>query len=107
MGKLLYNSHWPGNVRELENAIERAILLETMDVLQVNNLPPQLSPVVASRRDPSAPTAVLSLAEVERQALVHALEIAANNVTMAARSLGINRATLYRKLKKYDLLSHN
>ena len=105
--RLLLQYDWPGNVRELENAIERAILLETMDVLQVNNLPPQLSPVVASRRDHSAPTAVLSLAEVERQALLHALEIAANNVTMAARSLGINRATLYRKLKKYDLLSHN
>ena len=101
--RLLLQYDWPGNVRELENAIERAVLLETTDVLQANNLPPELSPMVASRRDPSEPTTVLPLAEVERQALVHALEVSANNVTEAARALGLNRATLYRKLKKYDL----
>ena len=50
-----------------------------------------------------APEAVLTLAEVERRALVRALEVAERNVTRAARALGINRATLYRKLKKYDL----
>jgi len=101
--RLLLQYDWPGNVRELENAIERAVLLETTDVLQVNNLPPQLSPIAASRRDTKAPAAVLPLAEVERQALVHALEISANNVSEAARSLGLNRATLYRKLKKHNL----
>ena len=96
---------WPGNVRELENAIERAVLLETTDVLQVNNLPSQLSPIVDSRRDRTAPAAVLPLAEVERQALAHALEASGNNVTEAARALGLGRATLYRKLKKFDLLA--
>ena len=101
--RLLLQYDWPGNVRELENAIERAVLLETTGVLQVNNLPPQLSPIATSRRDYKAPTAVLPLAEVERQALVHALEVSANNVTEAARGLGLNRATLYRKLKKLNL----
>lgn len=43
------------------------------------------------------------MAEVERRAVVRALEISANNVSAAARALGLNRATLYRKLKKYDL----
>lgn len=105
--RLLLQYDWPGNVRELENAIERAVLLETTDVLQANNLPPQLSPIVASRSDHLAPTAVLPLAEVERQALVHALEVSANNVTEAARALGLNRATLYRKLKKHDLRVSN
>ena len=103
--RLLLQYDWPGNVRELENAIERGVLLETSDVLQVNNLPPQLSPIVDIRRDPTAPTAVLSLAEVERQALTHAMEVSANNVTKAARALGLGRATLYRKLKKYDLIA--
>ena len=102
--RLMLQYDWPGNVRELENAIERAVLLETTDVLQVNNLPSQLSPIVDSRRDRAAPTAVLPFSEVERQALVHALEASANNVTVAARALGLGRATLYRKLKKYDLL---
>ena len=101
--RLLLQYDWPGNVRELENAIERGILLETTDVLQVKNLPPQLSLMVASRRDHPAPSPVLPLPEVERQALIQALEAASNNVTKAAQSLGINRATLYRKLKKYDL----
>ena len=105
--RLLLQYDWPGNVRELENAIERAVLLETTDVLQVNNLPPQLSPIVASGTDPAAPAAVLPLAEVERQALVHALEVSTNNIAEAARALGLNRATLYRKLKKYGLRPSN
>ena len=102
--RLLLQYNWPGNVRELENAIERAVLLETTDVLQVNNLPPQLSPIVDSRTDRATPTSVLPLTEVERQALVNALEASDNNVTEAARALGLGRATLYRKLKKYNLI---
>ena len=101
--RLLLQYNWPGNVRELENAIERAVLLETTDVLQVNNLPPQLSPIVDSGKGGAAPASVLPLAEVERQALVNALEASDNNVTEAARALGLGRATMYRKLKKYDL----
>ena len=101
--ELLLQYDWPGNVRELENAIERAILLETEKVLQADNLPLPFLPVVASRRGPLASKTTLSLTEVERQALLHALEVSSNNVTRAARSLGIDRATLYRKLKKYGL----
>ena len=101
--RLLLQHDWPGNVRELENAIERAVLLETDAVLQVGSLPLQLSPAIAAGNDHSTLAAVLPLVEVERQALVHALEVADNNVTQAAQALGINRATLHRKLKKYDL----
>ena len=104
--RLLLQYDWPGNVRELENAIERALLLETTDVLQAHSLPRRLSPILAARRDRAA-TAILSLAEVERQALVHALEVSDNNVTEAARGLGLNRSTLYRKLKKYGLHTGN
>ena len=105
--RLLLQYDWPGNVRELENAVERAVLLETTDVLQANNLPPQLLPTGASQSDPPDPTTVLPLAEVERKAVIHALKVSANNVTEAARALGLNRATLYRKLKKYDLPADN
>ena len=101
--RLLLQYDWPGNVRELENAIQRAALLETSDVLQAGNLPPQLSPIVDSRTGHAAPGAVLPMAVVERQALAHALESSANNVTEAARSLGLSRTTMYRKLKKYNL----
>jgi len=100
--RLLLQYDWPGNVRELENAIERAVLLETDAVLQADSLPFQLSSVVTAGSNRS-PSEVLPLAEVERQTLVHALEAADNNVTQAAQALGINRSTLHRKLKKYDL----
>ncbi len=102
--RLLLQYNWPGNVRELENAIARAVLLETTGVLQADNLPSQLSPAVALGRDLSAPLAILPLAEIERQALIHALEATDNNITQAAQALGINRVTLYRKLKKYNIV---
>ena len=101
--RLLLHYDWPGNVRELENAIERAVLLETSSMLQANNLPSQLSPVITTGSDHSAPMAILPLTEVEQQALIHALEVTDNNITQAARALGINRTTLHRKLKKYDI----
>ena len=94
---------WPGNVRELENAVERAVLLETGKVAQAGSLPPEVLPVAAAPSDrQAAPSAVLPLAEVERQAIVHALEANGGNVSETARALGIDRATLYRKLKRYD-----
>ena len=103
--RVLLQYDWPGNVRELENVIERAVLLETTEVLQAGNLPSQLFPTGAGQEDRRAPPAILPLEEVERQAMVQALELSDNNASAAARALGVNRATLYRKLKKYDLLS--
>ena len=95
---------WPGNVRELRNAIERALLLETTDRLQVGNLPPQLADLVPPLTDPEDPLRpVLSMQEAEQQALVHALESSDGNITKAAQVLNVNRTTLYRKLKKYGL----
>ncbi len=101
--RLLLQYDWPGNVRELENAIERAVLLEPDEVLQAGSLPTQLSPVLPAERDHSMPAGVLPLVEVERRALAQALEATDNNVTRAALALGISRATLHRKLKRYDL----
>ena len=99
--RMLQQYHWPGNVRELENAMGRAVLGETTDVLQASSLPSQLLRSVAAGADhPAAPR---TLAEVERAALSQALTTAAGNVTAAAQALGINRATLYRKLKRHEL----
>ena len=57
----------PGNVCELENVIERAVLLETAEVLPVRNLPFRLSPIVAALRDHTGPAAILPPAKAERQ----------------------------------------
>ena len=96
---------WPGNVRELRNAIERAVLLETTDRLQVSNLPPQLSSVVLPPTGhEAADHHPLSMQEAERQAIVRALEFSRSNITRAAQVLNIDRTTLHRKVKKYKLL---
>ena len=96
---------WPGNVRELRNAIERAVLLETTDRLQVNSLPPQLSALAPASAAPEGPgQPPLSMQEAERQAIVRALEVSRSNITRAAQVLEIDRTTLHRKLKKYNLL---
>ena len=113
--QLLMSYDWPGNVRELENSIERAVLLEPSDVLQAAN--PALSDLHSTGKEdtsdsgddsmpshPSTSTEILSLEEIEKQALIHALEVTDNNITKAAQALGINRVTIHRKLRKYNML---
>ena len=97
--RLLLQYEWPGNVRELQGVIDRAVLLETTNVLQVGSLPSRFGAVGQADR----PAGELWLAEVERQAIVRALKASGNNVTRAARALGINRSTLHRKLKNHNL----
>ena len=103
--RLLLQYDWPGNVRELENVIERAVLLENTDVLQADNLPAQLLPIRARGDECSPSGSLLTLAEVERRVLLQTVDATGNNIALAARTLGIDRTTLYRKLKKYHLLA--
>ena len=90
---------WPGNVRELENVICRALVLETTDVLQAANLPPELLPARAETA-PDDPAPIATLATVEQQAIADALERTEHNQTRAAEVLGISRVTVHPKLKK-------
>ena len=97
---------FPGNVRELENLIESAVLLETTDLLQSRSLPLQMLQGTSQTDRPGwADAAIIRpLDEVERNTILHALEISDNNISAAAQALGIDRSTLHRKLKKYSLL---
>jgi two-component system response regulator HydG len=108
--ELLMNYQWPGNVRELESAIERGVLLETSSVLQASNLPSgviasngKVKPKVAKYEKPDE-IEIIPLEEIEKMALLNALRITGKNIQQAAKALGINRATVYRKLEKYKLL---
>jgi two-component system response regulator HydG len=95
---------WPGNVRELRNCIERAVALTQFDELTVDDLPARISAyrpshVVVAGDDPSE---LAPLEEVERRYILRVLDSVAGNKTLAAKVLGLDRATLYRKLDRYD-----
>jgi two-component system response regulator AtoC len=95
---------WPGNVRELRNAIERALVL-CGDAIELADLPEKLRDA-GQRVRPVAPAAADMrghLAEVERAAIVAALEAEAQNQTRAARRLGLSRRALIYKMEKYGL----
>ncbi|MFO0748361.1 MAG: sigma-54 dependent transcriptional regulator [Myxococcota bacterium] len=87
---------WPGNVRELANAIERAVALTEHDALVVEDLAPP--PTSSARPSPVASDDAASLALVEQQHIERVLSAVGGNKTKAARILGIDRRTLYRKL---------
>jgi len=99
---------WPGNVRELENAVERAVILLPGDYITEKELPlniRQSYPRDDLFRDNS--TLVhedLSLEEIEKSAILATLEATAGNKSETARKLGINRRTLYMKLKKFGVI---
>ena len=89
---------WPGNVRELENVVERTVVLAKGDQIEVSNLPPNLVDGSTAGRDVK-----LSLMEHERLYILKTLAECSWNKKLAASLLGINRSSLYSKLKKHDI----
>jgi two-component system response regulator AtoC len=105
--KCLLQYEWPGNVRELENCIARAVTLGDHQVMDVKDLPPALrSEPSGGEMSASADAASLSttaLAEMERMTILRVFEQAHGDKALAGKMLGISRATLYRKLKRYNI----
>jgi DNA-binding NtrC family response regulator len=118
--RVLSEFDWPGNVRELENAIERACALSSGPVLHMGDLPTQLqdfrmhsipqrpdSDVSKANADEDgsrgADGAIVSIAEMERSAILGTIKQLNGDKLMAARLLGIGKTTLYRKLKEYGI----
>jgi transcriptional regulator with PAS, ATPase and Fis domain len=97
---------WRGNVRELEHVIERAVIVARNSRLRVNELPECLQPGhdLNARMAAAAAPPVWRLAELERMAIVRALEHTKGNKRAAAALLGIYRPTLYSKLRKYGII---
>ncbi len=96
----LLKHQWPGNVRELENAVERAVVLARGEYISERELPPALSGGAGEARLEGG-FANLTLEELERLAILDALETAGGNKSEAARRLGITRKTMHAKLTKY------
>jgi DNA-binding NtrC family response regulator len=96
---------WPGNVRELENVIERAVVLVQGPMIGIEDLPPELQDQepVSIPEQHFVLSADATLAQIEREAIVQTLQRHAGNRQVAARVLNIALATLYRKLKEYNL----
>ncbi|CAB1079701.1 Response regulator of zinc sigma-54-dependent two-component system [Olavius algarvensis Delta 1 endosymbiont] len=91
---------WPGNVRELENVVERAANLAEDDIIKPDLL--GLPAVLLNGSRMKLPGA-RRLEEVEKKTIMDSIEAAKFNLSRASHSLGISRATLYNKIKKYDL----
>ncbi len=97
---------WPGNVRELEHVIERAVIVAEGAEILTEHLPDDLGDAPEQRPIDGVPAAdhgQLTLAEIERQAIVQTLERTNGNKRAAASILGVYRPTLYGKLRKYKL----
>ncbi|HEV2177637.1 MAG TPA: sigma-54 dependent transcriptional regulator [Terriglobia bacterium] len=100
----LMNYEWPGNVRELENCIQRALALGSGPVIEVRDLPSGLRSGGAFEADASSKgKSSATLQDLERRAIVQALEAAGGDRQRAAKLLGIGKTTIYRKLKEYGL----
>jgi two-component system response regulator HydG len=100
----LLDYDWPGNVRELENAMERAVTLTRFERITAEDLPERITSYESTRINPVEFDAqqVLTLHELERRYIERVLKAVGGNKTRAAKLLGLDRRTLYRKLERYE-----
>jgi DNA-binding NtrC family response regulator len=126
--KALMQYDWPGNVRELENCVERAVALGNGQIIDLGDLPPAIasgfSPAGETaaatgegttepdrglaaarvvRESSRAPLSTTDLEDIERATIQRVFQQVNGDKALAGRMLGISRATLYRKLKRYNI----
>jgi two-component system, NtrC family, response regulator AtoC len=117
--KALLVYDWPGNVRELENCLERAVALGDQRIIEVSDLPPAIvraevqaealeSPEFSGRGADLHATDLRAtdLEDIERATIERVFSQVKGDKALAGKMLGISRATLYRKLKRYNIGSH-
>lgn len=108
----LLQHDWPGNVRELEHSIQQMVAMNSGQWISKADLPTTVTNAAIQRAQHTTAAVpvhmtpsdqILPLAEVEKRAILHALQVAKGDRTLAAAMLDIGRTTLYRKLKDYGL----
>jgi len=105
--KCLLQYDWPGNVRELENCIERAVALGNQQSIDVDDLPPAIATEPATEHEPALSSSdgfpTTDLEDIERTTIERVFQQVKGDKVLAGKMLGISRATLYRKLKRYNI----
>jgi len=106
--KSLLQYEWPGNVRELENCVERALALGNRQTIDIDDLPPAIastSPAstATAPADPDSSYSTTDLEDIERTTIERVFQQVKGDKVLAGKMLGISRATLYRKLKRYNI----
>ena len=106
--KYLLQYDWPGNVRELENCIERATALGNGKLIDVEDLPPSIRSIsnsveLSGHALAHSSVTATDLEDIERATIQRVFEQVNGDKVVAGRMLGISRATLYRKLKRYNI----
>ena len=100
--KMLYEYEWPGNVRELANVMERAMILSNGDTINTDSM--ALDQKIKINKDSDEEFDSCTLAEMEKKHIINVLENENGQRVSSARILGINRTTLYNKMKEYGLM---
>lgn len=98
--KEMHRYPWPGNIRELQHAVERAVIMAQNEILQPEDF---FFRDMDGAGEQAGERASMNLDEMEKQLIIRALSKHYGNITEAAQELGLTRASLYRRLEKYNL----
>ncbi|MBU4350295.1 sigma-54-dependent Fis family transcriptional regulator [bacterium] len=101
--EVLCEYNWPGNIRELENALESAIILSKNNKITMDAINENIKYFKANNPNPRDNNKAGPLIDLEKEAILKTLEDAKDNISKASKTLGIDRSTLYRKIKKYKI----
>jgi transcriptional regulator with PAS, ATPase and Fis domain len=101
--QVFQNYYWPGNVRELANLLERIFSTIDTDIIKIHHLPLSFQSRLAESTKSQFTLLKRLKEEMEKEALLRAIQISKNNKNQAARILGIHRTALYKKMKKFNL----
>jgi len=109
--KCLLQYDWPGNVRELENCVERAVALGDGKTIDASDLPSTIASASPSSESvlgmANGAVSTTDLEDIERATIERVFEQVKGDKVLAGKMLGISRATLYRKLKRYNIGGHH